>query len=73
MAAALFGSEQVPPLSARVIVTVWAAPVAVAEQLAKPLVSRTVGVAGTENTDVAFGNDDGDRVAACAARRSRSR
>ncbi len=54
-AAALFGREQVPPLSARVIVTVCDAPVAAAEQLAKALVRSTVGVAGTENTDVAFG------------------
>ncbi len=54
-AAALFGREQVPPLSARVIVTVCPAPVAAAEQLAKPFVRSTVGVAGTENTEVAFG------------------
>ena len=35
--------------------TVCAAPVAVAEQLAKPLPSRIVGVAGTVKIDVAFG------------------
>ena len=42
-------------MSLSVIVTVWPAPVAVAAQLAKPLVSSTVGVAGTAKTEVAFG------------------
>ena len=55
VAAVLSGSEQVPPLSASVIVTVCAAPVAVRKQLLKPLVGRIVGVAGTEKIEVAFG------------------
>ena len=45
-AAALFPSAQLPPLSARVIVTVVPALVAVAEQFVKPLGKVIVGVAG---------------------------
>ena len=63
MAVVLAGSEHVPPLSASVIVTVCEAPVAVSAQLLKPLVGMIVGVAGTVKTEVAFGNDDRDRVA----------
>ncbi len=51
----LSGTEQVPPLSASVIVTVCPAPIALREQLLKPLVGRIVGVAGTEKIEVAFG------------------
>ncbi len=55
VAAALLGSWQLPPLSASVIVTVWAAPAPFAEQLLNPLVRMMVGLAGTANTEVAFG------------------
>ena len=45
-----------PPLSARVIVTVVVTVVALeTAQLVKPLVSSTVGLAGTVKTEVAFG------------------
>ena len=55
-AAALLGTVQAPPLLARVIVTTPAAPVALAtEQFWKPLVSSTVGLAGTLNTEVTCG------------------
>ena len=57
MAAVLLGSEQVPPLSARVKVTVVVTVAAfVTAQFVKPLVSSTVGVAGTVKIEVAFGN-----------------
>jgi hypothetical protein len=45
----LAGSEQVPPLFASVTVAVSDAPVAVAEQFAKPVPTLTVGLAGTVN------------------------
>jgi len=52
----LLGRMQAPPLSASVIVTTPAAPVALeTEQFWKPFVSRTVGLAGTVKTDVACG------------------
>jgi hypothetical protein len=47
VAAALAATAQVPALSVRVTVTVWAAAAAVAEQLVKPETSVIVGVAGT--------------------------
>ena len=51
-AGVLAGNEQVPALFASVIVTVWAEPVAVALQFAKPVGSVTVGDAGTVGNPV---------------------
>src|SRR3954469_17073476 len=57
VAAVLTGRVQTPPLSASVIVTTPAAPVALeTEQFWKPFVRSTVGLAGTVKTDVACGN-----------------
>src|SRR6185503_16697530 len=47
VAACFFGNAQVPPLSARVIVTVVPTVVALPEQVVKPLDRVTAGVAGT--------------------------
>ncbi len=56
MAGLAFGSEQVPPLSARVTVTVVVTVEAFeTEQLVKPFVSSTVGLAGTVKTEVTLG------------------
>jgi hypothetical protein len=48
-AALLIGSEQLPPLSAKVTVTVWEDVEPLAAQALKPLGKVTVGVAGITN------------------------